>query len=117
LNAIVMYVSFFGVIVTAALAGQATYQDVESNSTALFYTAPITTFQYLAGRFLGALAVQLVIFASVGLGAWAGSRMPWLDPARVGPQNLLSYLQPYLTLVIPNLIVTSTIFFALAALW
>src|SRR5271154_5657993 len=61
LNVIITYVSFFGVIVTAALAGQATYQDIESNSTAFFYTAPITKFDYLAGRFLGSLAVQVVI--------------------------------------------------------
>ena len=116
LAAIIMYMSFFGIVVTAALAGQATYQDVDSQSTAFFYTAPITKFQYLAGRFVGSLAVQLVIFSSVGLGAFAGTKMPWLDPARVGPQNFAAYLQPYLTLVIPNLVLTSAIFFALAAL-
>ena len=116
LNLIIMYISFFGVVVSAALAGQATFQDVENNTTAFLYTAPITKFDYLGGRFLGALAVQLVIFTSVGLGAWAGTRMPWLDPARVGPQSAIAYLQPYFTLVIPNLILTSAIFFALAAL-
>src|SRR3984885_10056737 len=116
LNVIIMYVSFLGVIVTAALAGQVTYQDVESNCTAFFYTAPITRFQYLAGRFLGAVAVQLVVFAGVGLGAWAGTRVPWLDAARVGTQSFPAYVQPYFTLVIPNLILTTAIFFALAAL-
>jgi hypothetical protein len=116
LNVIIMYVSFFGVIVTASLAGQATHEDVESNSTAFFYTAPITKFDYLAGRFLGAVAVQLVVFAGVGLGAWAGTRVPWLDAARVGPQSFPAYVQPYFTLVIPNLILTTAIFFALAAL-
>jgi ABC-2 type transport system permease protein len=116
LNVIIMYISFFGVVVSAALAGQATYQDVENNSTAFLYTAPISKFDYLGGRFLGALAVQVAIFTSVGLGAWVGTCMPWLDPARVGPQSALAYLQPYFTLVIPNLILTSAIFFALAAL-
>jgi hypothetical protein len=113
---IIMYVSFFGLVVTAALAGQATYQDVDNKTTAFFYTAPIAKFDYLAGRFLGSLAAQVVIFASVGLGAWAGTHMPSLDVARVGPQSALSYVQPYLTLVLPNLILTSAIFFALAAL-
>ncbi|MFI5109620.1 MAG: ABC transporter permease [Terriglobales bacterium] len=116
LNLIISFVSFFGVVVSAALAGQATYQDVDHDATAFFYTAPITRFDYLGGRFLGALAVQVVIFASVGLGAWAATRMPWLDPARLGPQSALAYLQPYFTLVIPNLVLTSAIFFALAAL-
>jgi hypothetical protein len=113
---IIMYISFFGIVITGALAGQATYQDVDSNSTAFFYTAPISKFDYLAGRFLGALAVQLFVFASVGLGAWVGTKVPWLDQARVGPQYFLAYVQPYFTLVIPNLILTTAIFFALAAL-
>lgn len=116
LNLIITYVSFFGIITIAAIAGQATFQDVDSNSTAFFYTAPITKFDYLAGRFLGALAIQFVIFSSVGLGAFAASRTPWLDPARVGAQMPYAYLQPYFTLVIPNLIFISAIFFSLAAL-
>ena len=116
LNQIIMFVSFFGVIVVAALAGQATYQDLDSNSTAFFYTAPITKFEYLTGRFLGALAVEIVIFTSVGLGAWVGTRTPGLDPARVGPASFYAFFQPYLTMVIPNLIFTSAIFFSLAAL-
>src|SRR5579862_6663370 len=106
LNLIIMFVSFFGVIVVAALAGQATYQDVDSNSTAFFYTAPISKFDYLAGRFLGSLAVQLVVFSSVGLGAWIATRLLWLDPVRVGPQHFAAYIQPDLTLVLPNLILT-----------
>lgn len=116
LNLIIMVISFFGTVVSATLAGQATFQDVDNNATAFFYTAPITKFDYLGGRFLGSLAVQFVIFSSVGLGAWFATRAPWLDPVRVGPQNALAYLQPYFTLVIPNLILTSAIFFALAAL-
>src|SRR5215472_10513494 len=116
LNLIITFVSFFGVVVIAAISGQATYQDLDSNSTAFFYTAPITKFDYLSGRFLGALAVQVVIFASVGLGTWAGTRMPWLDAARIGQQTFYSYFQPYLTMVIPNLVFISAIFFALAAL-
>ena len=116
LNLIIMFVSFFGVIVIGAISGQATYQDLDSNSTAFFYTAPITKFDYLSGRYLGSLGVEVVIFLSVGLGAWVATLMPWLDPARVGPQSFYSYFQPYLTMVIPNIVFMSAIFFALAAL-
>src|SRR5579863_7758674 len=116
LQAIISYITFFGIIVTASIAGQSTYQDIESHSTDFFFTAPITKFQYLAGRFLGALAIQVLIFSDVGIGAWVGTRLPWLDPTRLGPQNLAAYLQPYWILVLPNLIVTTAIFFGLAAL-
>ncbi len=42
--------------------------------------------------------------------------MPWLDPTRLGPQNFAAYLQPYLILVLPNLVLLTAIFFGLAAL-
>ena len=116
LNAIISYVAFFGLVITAAIAGQATYQDTASNSTSFFYTSPITKFDYLAGRYMGALLIQFAIFSSVGIGAWIGVHLPWLDPTRVGPNLPLAYLQPYFLLVIPNLILTSAIFFGLAAL-
>jgi len=116
LNEIIVYIAVFGVIITASLAGQATFQDVESNSTAFFYTAPITKVDYLVGRFLGVLCLQFLIFSSVGLGAWTAVHTPWLDATRVGPEHLMNYLQPYLFLVIPNLILTTAIFFAIAAL-
>src|SRR5215831_2314388 len=70
LQVIISYVTFFGLVITAAIAGQATYQDVHTNSTAFFYTAPISKFDYLAGRYLGALTIQIAIFTSVGVGAW-----------------------------------------------
>lgn len=116
LDIIIAYMTFFGVVVTAAIAGQATYQDVDYHATDFFFTAPISKFDYLAGRFVGALAIQVVIFASVGLGAWIGTLMPWLDPTRLGPQRLAAYLQPYFVMVLPNLILLTAIFFALAAL-
>jgi hypothetical protein len=114
LIAIVGYTSFFGVIITAALAGQATYQDIDNNCGAFFYTAPITKMDYLGGRFLGALAVQLLIFPGLPLGAWVGMHLPVIDQARLGPDRFIAYVQPLLLLVIPNLLITTAIFFAVA---
>ena len=116
LNSIITYISFFGLVITGAIAGQATYQDIDSNSTPFFYTAPITKLDYLGGRYLAAVAVQVPIFASVGLGAWIGTLMPWIDKTRLGPQMVAAYFQPYVINVLPNLLFLTAIFFALAAL-
>jgi ABC-type transport system involved in multi-copper enzyme maturation permease subunit len=113
---LIAFISFFGVVVTASLAGQATYQDVDNRCTDFFFTAPISKFAYLGGRFLGSIAVQVLIFSSVGLGVWIGTHLPAIDPTRVGPQRLAAYLQPYYLLVLPNLILLTAIFFSLAAL-
>lgn len=116
LLAIIVTISTFGVVITAALSGQATYQDIDNNSTSFFYTAPISKFDYLAGRLLGSLAIQLFIFAAIGLGAWMGIHTYWVDPVRIGPERLLSYIAPYLMFVVPNLLITGAVFFAVAAL-
>jgi ABC-type transport system involved in multi-copper enzyme maturation permease subunit len=116
LNSIITYISFFGIVITAAIAGQATYQDIDSNSAVFFYTAPITRLDYLGGRYFAAFALQVPIFASVGLGAWVGTLMPWIDKTRLGPQIVAAYFQPYFINVLPNLLFLTAIFFALAAL-
>lgn len=108
--------SVWGLIVTAAMAGQATYQDTDNNCTEFLYSAPISKMDYLAGRFLGCLAAQFVVFAGLGMGAVFGTHMAFLDPTRVGPERLASYLLPYVTIVLPNLLIFTSIFFCLAAL-
>ncbi len=116
LNSVITFISFFGLVITAAIAGQATYQDIDSNCADFFYTAPITKLDYLGGRFLAAFVLQVFIFSSVGLGAWLGTVMPWLDKTRLGPQMVGAYFQPYFINVLPNLLFLTAIFFALAAL-
>ncbi|HKD85267.1 MAG TPA: M1 family aminopeptidase [Terriglobales bacterium] len=116
LNSIITYICFFGIVITAAIAGQATYQDIDSNSAVFFYTAPITKLDYLGGRYLAAFAVQVPIFASVGLGAWVGTLMPWIDKTRLGPHITAAFFQPYFINVLPNLLFLTAIFFSLAAL-
>ena len=116
LNGIITYICFFGIVITAAIAGQATYQDIANNCAVFFYTAPISKLDYLGGRFLAAIAVQIVIFSGVGLAAWIGTLTPWIDKTRLGPQMVAAYFQPYFINVLPNLLFLSAIFFALAAL-
>ena len=116
LNNIITYIGFFGIVIAAAIAGQATYQDIDSNSTPFFYTAPIKKLDYLGGRFLAAFVLQIFIFSSVGLGAWVGTLMPWIDKTRLGPQMVAAYFQPYFINVLPNLLFLTAIFFTLAAL-
>jgi ABC-type transport system involved in multi-copper enzyme maturation permease subunit len=107
---------YLGLLVTAAMMGRAVQQDFEYETYHFFFTAPITRAQYFFGRFLGALATLVLIFASVALGCWLGVRWPTVDPARVGPTVPLAYLHPYLVSVIPNLVITGSIFFGLGAL-
>ena len=117
--AIAQTVSFLGMVgltVIAAVMGRAVQQDFENRTEHFFFTAPIRKGEYLAGRFVGAVAVLIVVMSGVALGAAAGLFLPGIDPDRVGPFRLAAYVTPYLTVVLPNLVVLGGIFFCLAAL-
>ncbi|HEY2511413.1 MAG TPA: hypothetical protein VGI39_11180, partial [Polyangiaceae bacterium] len=107
---------YLGTTLTAAIAGRATFQDVDHRTTAFFYTAPISKLDYLGGRYLGSFLAVMVLYPGLSLGAAAAMHSPLIDATRVGPGVSWAYLAPYLTILVPNLIFTSSIFFALATL-
>ncbi len=107
---------YLGTMITAAIAGRATFQDVDHRTTSFFFTAPISKWDYLGGRYLGAFLSAAVLYPGIALGAFAATLLPSIDPTRVGPQRFAAYAQPYLTILLPNLVFTSAIFFALATL-
>ena len=109
-------IASFTVVINAAIAGRATHQDIDANTTPLLFTRPITRAQYLGGRFLGALGVLLLLSLAIGLGAFVATKLPWMPASRVGPQRLGAYVVPYLLVVVPDLLLMASVFFALAAL-
>ena len=78
--------------VIAAVMGRAVQQDFEYRTEHFFFTAPIGKWQYLGGRFAGAIGVLIVILSGIALGAVAGLLLPGIDPDRVGPLRLAAYL-------------------------
>ncbi|HUM10082.1 MAG TPA: ABC transporter permease [Myxococcaceae bacterium] len=109
-------IASFTVVITAAIAGRATHQDIDANTTPLLFTRPISRAQYLGGRFLGALSVILVLSLAIGLGTWLATWLPWMPASRLGPQRLVAYVVPYLLVVIPDMLLMASVFFALAVL-
>ena len=104
------------VVVVAAIMGRAVQQDFEHGTHHFFFSAPIPKYAYVFGRFLGAYAILAFIFAAIPLGAWLGSRLPGIDPDRVGADGPLAYVLPWLFTLLPNLFIFGAIFFVLAAL-
>lgn len=107
-------VSIFYMFVTTAFVANVVVRDDETGFGPLIHSTRITRPDYLGGRFLGAFAVAAVAFLAVPLGQWLGSLMPWVDAQALGPNHAAYYLWPYLALALPNILVTSAIFFALA---
>ncbi|GAB2956428.1 M1 family aminopeptidase [Hymenobacter coalescens] len=116
INWLMMVMSMFGVFITSAMMGTPVYRDFEHRTHSLYYTAPITKAGYLGGRFLGSLLVTLFVFTGAGIGAWLATYWPTLLPEKIGPNSLAAYVQPYLTVVIPNVLLTGALFFTVATL-
>ncbi len=112
----VSILGMFGVTVMAALMGRAVQQDAEYRMHHFFFTSPISKFDYLGGRFIGAFGVLLVVFASIGLGVFTATLLPGMDAERLGPNILANYLWPYALVLLPNALLIGCIFFVIASL-
>ena len=116
LAAMMPVISLLGVSITAALAGNALYRDYDTGMYPLVYTTPVGKGTFLGSRFTGIVLVNLLILLGILAGAYAATVTPWVHADRIAPFRAMTYVQPYVTLVLPNLLVTATIFFALVSL-
>ena len=105
-----------GMLVTAGIFGDAAARDVHWRMHALFYTSPLRESRYLAGRFLAGLAVNAVLLLGIPLGLLLASVMPYMEAGKFGPVQMAAYVQTYVLLLLPNLVVIGAFMFAAAAL-
>jgi ABC-2 type transport system permease protein len=112
----VSFLGMFGLSIIAAIMGRAVQQDFEYRVEDFFFSAPIRKWEYLFGRFAGAIVVLLIILSSILLGGALALLLPGLDPDRIGPMRAVAYIIPYFTVLLPNLVILGGLFFCLAAL-
>jgi ABC-type transport system involved in multi-copper enzyme maturation permease subunit len=108
-------IALCGMSIVAAVAGNAIYRDYDARMESLVYTTPISKPAFLGGRFVGTLVVNAIILLGIVVGLILASKTPWVKADKFGPFHLWAYLQPFCTLVLPNLLFTASIFFALPA--
>jgi aminopeptidase N len=104
---------FFMFASTAFVAG-AVLRDDETGFGPILRAAPISKFDYLYGRFLGAFAAAALAFTAVTAGLVLGAMLPGLDPEKLGPFRPDAYAYAYFVMAGPMLLLTSAVFFALA---
>jgi hypothetical protein len=94
--------------------GDAAARDVATRMHALFYTSPLRETEYALGRFLGALTVNAVLLLGVPLGLLLASVMPYMAAGKFGPVQLSAYVQAYVMIQLPNLVLVGVGMFAAA---
>ncbi|HET6253582.1 MAG TPA: hypothetical protein VFE32_05890 [Puia sp.] len=106
-------------LVTSAIMGTAIFRDIEYQTKDYYLTYPITKPGYFWGRFLGSFVFMIGIALAIPLGVLLGSH---LGPAigksfasQYGPNKLIYFIHPFVTLVLPNIFFTSALFFGLVA--
>jgi len=106
--------SIFYMFVTTAFVANVVVRDDETGFGPILRSSRVRKFDYLYGRFTGAFLAAAISFLVVPLAIWIGSFMPWVDPERLGPNDLHAYLFAYFALALPSILLTSALFFALA---
>ena len=108
--------TLFGLLLVTLFISNALLRDFEQNTAELYFAAPITRRQYLAGRLLAALVASFGIYVLLALAMYIAQFMPWIDPARLGPKTATPYLWSLAVMVLPNLLFTAALLALLATL-
>jgi ABC-type transport system involved in multi-copper enzyme maturation permease subunit len=106
----------FGAIMASALAGTAIYRDYEAQAHELFFTTRLKKRDYYFGRFFGAFLVTLIVYSGLLFGLLLGSFMPWVPASTLGPLHIESYINIFLLVLLPNVLLLSSVFFVFGAL-
>src|SRR5580698_6738533 len=109
-------ISFFGLIVIAAIFGTSVLRDFQRDTIQILFTKPISKFAYLGGRWAGSFVATVFAFSGLLFGEFVGTFAPWADHSRIGPNHLSWYLQPFFSIVVFQIFFLGSLFFLVAAL-
>src|ERR1700728_3893988 len=104
-------ISFFGLIVIAAIFGTSILRDFQRDTVQILFTKPFSKFSYLAGRWAGSFVTTIFAFSGMIFGTYAGTFAPWADHARIAPNQAWWYLQPFLSLTTIQIFFMGSLFF------
>ena len=108
--------NIFAIFVVTAFVSNIIIRDDENSFSPIIRTTLLGKFDYLLGRFTGALFVAAIVQLAVPLAMLIGSWMPWLDGEKLGPTIIWHYVYAMLVVSLPTLFATGAAFFALATL-
>src|SRR5580698_1803821 len=106
----------FGLIIIAAIFGTSILRDFQRDTYQILFTKPVSKVAYLGGRWAGSFVVTILVFSALIIGTYLGTFAPWADHARIGPNHLGWYIEPFLSIVVVQIFFTGSLFFAVAAL-
>ena len=102
------------IIMFFAISGM--LRDRQHHMEHLIYSTSIKKTQYFWSRFFGVFVFSVLAFTPYLIGFALGVSFSNLDPERLGAFSIMTYLQPWLYMVLPNIFICSSLVFAVSTL-
>jgi ABC-2 type transport system permease protein len=109
-------ITFFGVIVIAAIFGSSVLRDFQRDTYQLVFTKPITKLAYLGGRWAGSFITCVFCFSGLIFGEALGTFAPWADHTRIVHGHFGWYLHAFFAITVVQIFFLGSLFFTVAAL-
>lgn len=100
-------------VILITIIAPAVYKDFQYNMHPLLFTNPISKFGYMFGRFSAAFLIAMFVVSATVFGHMITCAAFGVDAERLGPFNIMNYVQPFLIFVVPNTLLVGAIFFSL----
>ena len=110
------FFSMIGMLAAISIVSQAITRDYELKTAEILFSTGVSERGFLLGRFVAGCLFGILVGVAALLGTMFATLMPWLDQERLGEFVAAPYLYGLLVVTIPNVFLTSAIFFTVAAL-
>jgi hypothetical protein len=110
------FICLIALLMVPAFVNSAAARDFSLNTYQIIFSTPLSKFDFLMGRFLGATLISVIPMLGVSTGILLAKYMPWVDPERMGPVVWRAHLQGILLFAIPNSLIIAAILFTVAVL-
>jgi len=110
---IISSISVFLYFMLPSIIGASINKDFKYNVHHILYAYPISKSNYLGAKFLSSYLVVIIIILFVFLGVFIGTIFPFTNPDLIGEFDINNYLQPFLYIVIPNLLFFGALVYAI----
>ena len=107
-------ITAFGQVITTMIAATAVLRDDAARTRELLFATRLGRGDYLAGRFLGAVVVMLLVYLAIPLGLAAGALAAGAEAGAM--PGVATLLRPWAILVVPNVLAVTALLFAAGTL-
>lgn len=115
LHYIVSFMGYLGLLIIAPIFGQSINGDFETGFHQILFATPIRKASYFFHHYIASSLACLTILLSAGLGIFLATFMPFVDPTMVTENHLWFYVAPYLSNILPNILIFGAIFISVIA--